>query len=275
MAVGSAANERAERRKKFREENVSKIYEALIKAENELGAEPSKFKPVTIKLLKDKRRPPKIDFDLAPYVEEQYQKLRRNILPGPKHSPVKVVMVAATDHNEGGTTTASILASTLAKSKDCKILLIDANCRTPALDGVFDGQKEVEGLSDLVLSDVSSPDQCIYQTNLANLFVLPGGRPVSSPSYIFDGESMDKLLTTLRERFDFVIFDASPLDAYSESFFLASKVDGVVLVVEVERTKKEMVRRIKKELEWAGVNILGVVLNKKKKYIPAFIERFL
>ena len=72
-----------------------------------------------------------------------------------------------------------------------------------------------------------------------------------------------------------MIFDASPLDAYSESFFLASKVDGIVLVVQAERTKKEVVRRIKKELEWAGVNILGVVLNKKKKYIPALIERFL
>ena len=47
------------------------------------------------------------------------------------------------------------------------------------------------------------------------------------------------------------------------------------MVVEAEHTKAEDVRRIKKELESVGVNILGVVLNKKKKYIPAFIERFL
>jgi Mrp family chromosome partitioning ATPase len=52
-------------------------------------------------------------------------------------------------------------------------------------------------------------------------------------------------------------------------------VDGVILVVQAECTKTEVVRRIAKELGSAGVNILGIVLNKKKKYIPAFLEHFL
>ena len=254
---------------------MSKIYEALIKAENGSASKPSEVKLNSMNLFKNTRRPPKIDFDLEPYVEEQYQKLRRHLVPGPKQSPVKVIMVAATDHGEGGTTTAAILASTFARSKNSKTLLIDANCRTPALDDVFQGQNGVAGLSDLILSEAASLEKSIYQTNFPNLFVLPCGRHVSSPSYIFDGESMNDLLTILRERFDFIIFDASPLDAYSESFFLAPKVDGVVLVVEAERTKMEVVRRIKKELESAGANFLGVVLNKKKKYIPKFLERFL
>jgi capsular exopolysaccharide synthesis family protein len=254
---------------------MSKIYEALMKADGESESHQHKVKLTPFHLFKDGSHPPKIEFDMEPYVEEQYQKLRRHLLPGPKRSALKVVMVAATQHGEGGTTTAAILASTLAKSKNSKILLIDANCRTPALDGVFEGQKEAAGLSDVILSEAASLDKSIYQTNLPNLFVLPGGRPVSSPSYLFDGESMNNLLTTLRERFDFVIFDASPLDGYSESFFLASKVDGVVLVVEAERTKTEVVRRITKDLESAGVNILGIVLNKKRKYIPETVERFL
>ena len=52
-------------------------------------------------------------------------------------------------------------------------------------------------------------------------------------------------------------------------------MDGVILVVEAERTKSEVLRRIAKELESDSIHILGVVLNKKKKYVPDFIERFL
>jgi Mrp family chromosome partitioning ATPase len=104
---------------------------------------------------------------------------------------------------------------------------------------------------------------------------MPCGRNVTSPSYIFDNGSLTEMLSVLREQFDFVIFDGSPLRDYSESCFLAEKMDGVILVVEAERTKVEALRKIRKDLEATGVNILGVVLNKKRKYIPQLLERFL
>jgi capsular exopolysaccharide synthesis family protein len=183
-------------------------------------------------------------------------------------------MVAATTHGEGATTTSAILAATLARSGHSKILLIDANLRTPALDGVFnDDSQHTEGLSDVVCADVPV-ESAIYQTNFPNLFLLPVGKSHSSPSYLFDGDPITNLLKDLRERFDFVIIDGAPLNGYSESFFLASKVDGVILVVESERTKKQVVKKIKKELEWGPVNLLGVVLNKKKNYLPPLLERF-
>ena len=251
---------------------MSRIYEALQKADGESGPHPSKA-PLDFVLFKDHRHSPKIKLDLYPYVEEQYQKLRRRLLADPKQ-PAKVMMVAATNHGEGATTTAVMLAAYLAKSKNSKVLLIDANFRTPAIDDVFQTEYIQAGLSDLILSD-SSLEKSICKTNVPNLFVLPCGKPVSSPSYIFDGESMNDLLATLRQHFEFIIFDASPLYNYSESNFLAPKVDGVILVVEAERTKSEVLRRIAKELESDSIHVLGVVLNKKKKYVPDFIERFL
>ena len=251
---------------------MSRIYEALQKAEGETGSRPSK-PALDFVLFKDQRHSPKIKLDLDPYVEEQYQKLRRRLLADPKQ-PAKVMMVAATNHGEGATTTAVMLAAYLAKSKNSKVLLIDANFRTPAIDDVFQTEYIQAGLSDLILSE-SSLEKSICKTNLPNLFVLPCGKPVSSPSYIFDGDSMNDLLATLRQHFDFIIFDASPLRNYSESSFLAPKVDGVILVVEAERTKSEVLRRIAKELESDSIHVLGVVLNKKKKYVPDFIERFL
>src|SRR5262249_17790830 len=259
---------------------VSKTFDALIKAEAESKAQKRQKRRGVgfsgLSVFKDKGRPIKIDFDLDPFVEEQYHRLRRHLLPNSKHGATRVIMVAATDHGEGGTTTAAILASTLARSGSTKILLVDANLRTPALDEVFEqgqGQKLL-GLSDQVLSNAPL-DNTIYQTDIPNLSFMPCGKAITSPSYMFDSEPIVTMLSTLREKFDFVIFDGSPLRDYSESSFLAGKMDGVILVVEAERTKAEIVRKIRKDLESTGVNILGVVLNKKKNYIPDYLERFL
>jgi capsular exopolysaccharide synthesis family protein len=254
---------------------MSKIFDALIKAEEKSQDNGRTVKFSTLSLFQNQKRPIKIDFDLDPFMEEQYQKLRRRLGATPKQSNVKVVMVAATTHGEGATTTSAILAATLARSGHSKILLIDANLRTPALDGVFtDDAEHTEGLSDVVAANVPV-ESAIYQTNFPNLFLLPVGRTHSSPSYLFDGDPISKLLNDLRERFDFIIIDGAPLEGYSESFFLASKVDGVVLVVEAERTQKRTIRKIKKEMEWGPINLLGVVLNKKKNYIPKYFEPFL
>jgi capsular exopolysaccharide synthesis family protein len=256
---------------------VSRTFDALLKAETASKSQKRRgVKFSALSVFKDKRRPIKIDFDLDPNVEEQYQRLRRHLLPNAKRAATKVVMVAATDHGEGGTTTAAILASTLARSVNSKILLVDANLRTPALDQVFEqgnGYKLL-GLSDSILSEAPL-DQTIYETDIANLFFMPCGKAISSPSYVFENEPISEMLSTLRQQFDFVIFDGSPLRDYTESCFLAEKMDGVILVVEAERTKPEVVRKIRKDLESTGVNILGVVLNKKRNYIPEYLERFL
>jgi len=135
--------------------------------------------------------------------------LRRRLAPNAQQPGVKAVMVAATTHGEGATTTSAILASMLARSGHAKILLVDANLRTPALDGVFNDNNSPEGLTDVIISD-KPVEAAIYQTNFSNLFLLPVGRPHSSPSYLFDGDPISNLLTTLKERFDFIIFDSAP-----------------------------------------------------------------
>jgi len=253
---------------------MSRIFDALIKAEEKSQTGERTVKFSTVSLFQEKKHPIKIDFDLDPYLEEQYQTLRRRLAPTAKQPNIKVVMVAATTHGEGATTTSAILAATLARSGHSKILLIDANLRTPALDGVFDDSQHTEGLSDVIVANAPI-ESAIYHTNFPNLFLLPVGKPHGSPSYLFDGDPITDLLTQLRDKFDFIILDGAPLDGYSESFFLASKVDGVVLVVESERTQKRTIRKIKKELEWGPINLLGVVVNKKRNYIPHAFDRFL
>ncbi len=223
---------------------MSRTFDALVKAGIESETRKRRngqkragvsFNPLSV--FKDKRHPVKIDFDLDPFVEEQYHRLRLHLLPNSKRPAIQVVMVAATDHGEGGTTTAAILASTLARSVKSKILLVDANLRTPALNEVFEpGQSyKLLGLSDKVLSEIPL-DQAIYETDKPNLFFMPCGRAVSSPSYVFDNELMGAMLPALRERFDFVIFDGSPLsfDIAVEEIF-PTLISGATVVLHSPR----------------------------------------
>jgi protein-tyrosine kinase len=109
----------------------------------------------------------------------------------------------------------------------------------------------------------------------SNLWIIPTGAPLSSPSYVFDSDAIDVTLEALGQRYDHVILDGAPIRDYSDSCFLSSKVDGSVIVVEFGKTRLETMRATKNQLERYGAKVVGTVLNKKKNYIPSFIDRFL
>jgi Mrp family chromosome partitioning ATPase len=77
----------------------------------------------------------------------------------------------------------------------------------------------------------------------------------------------------MRDKFDYVILDAPPVPAFPECLVLCAKVDGVVLVVESGKTRRQVALRARKQVEEVGGKVLGVVLNKRKYYIPEWIYR--
>jgi Mrp family chromosome partitioning ATPase len=82
------------------------------------------------------------------------------------------------------------------------------------------------------------------------------------------------VLQEMKERYDFIIIDSSPL-SYAETSVLASKVDGVVLVLEAEKTSWETAQSAHQKLKSSNVDLMGVILNKKKYHIPESIFRLL
>ncbi|HWO40492.1 MAG TPA: CpsD/CapB family tyrosine-protein kinase [Candidatus Eisenbacteria bacterium] len=212
----------------------------------------------------------------GPDIEEKYQKLRGSLFGGPKKNTIKTLLVVASDHGEGATTTATFLASVLAKSNRARVILVDANLRTPSPLSARRLNQGSKGFTELAsgkakLNEVVQPATFISP----NLSVISAGRPLPSPSYLFDGDAIEKILAALRERYDYVIFDGAPVKDYSDSCFLGSKVDGAIIVVEAGKTRKETARGTKRQLERYGAKVLGTVLNKKKNYIPSLIDRFL
>jgi capsular exopolysaccharide synthesis family protein len=186
--------------------------------------------------------------------------------------PLQTVMVVTCYSGTGSTTTASLLAASLAEGKKSRVLIIDGNFRTPSLNLVFEVQNN-GGFSETVSEELPF-DAYIQSTNRENLFVLTHGPVSLAPMEVFEGDAINTLLTALKQRFDFIIFDAAPLLEFPDAYALAPRVDGVILVIGAERTSVDDALKAKQDIERAGGRILGVVLNRYKDYRPSLFKKF-
>jgi len=264
---------------------MSKIYEALQKAQEEReGVPPLEMERPRLRWFRSgKSRAAgnghrvhsngslRIDFDLAPDVEEAYQRLGTNLLtPSQDPGVLRDLMVVASVHGEGATTTAALYASTLAKRKKLDVLLIEANFRTPALEQVFPIRRN-GGFAELIAGS-QGLDTVVQATPQQNLFVITSGHYETSPSHVLEAPRMSEVMAQLHERFQFVVFDSAPVNVYTDAQILGARVDATVFVIEADRTRVDEVQRAKRQLERAGAKMLGVLLNRRKNYMPRFLE---
>ena len=246
---------------------MGKTYEALEQAEKEYQA--SREAPMAEPSPSGRPKPPKRASGRT--AMERYQDLKTNLLTRYPDGSIKTILFTGTTHGDGSSTTAINFATTLARDCKLKVLLVDVNLRTPSLHEVFKIDK-TSGLSDLLTNSgqMASP---VRKVGPGNLYVLPCGGDHSGPVSLFESGRFEQFLKTMRESFDYVILDAPPVPAFSESRVICGKVDGVILVVKSGKTRHQVALRVKKELQEAGGKILGVVLNKRRFYIPEWIYR--
>lgn len=210
--------------------------------------------------------------ELPPNLEAQYQRLfTALVVQAQKPQQLKTLMVVGANHGDGVTTSASLFARALAKSRT--VLLVDANLRTPALADIFHVRSH-GGFADFLARKVTL-DGAITPTEEPNLFIMTSGSAALAPPYIFEAGAFDDLMTGLKDKFDYIVFDAAPLSIHLDSVFLASRVDGVILVVKAETTQVDVGLAIKKRLEEVGARFLGVVVNKAQNYVPQALRRLL
>jgi capsular exopolysaccharide synthesis family protein len=215
-----------------------------------------------------------VDFELAPDIEEAYQRLGTNLLTTTREPTVlRDLMIVASQHAEGATTTAALFASTLAKRKKLDVLLIEANFRTPALEQIFPIQRN-GGLAELIEGS-QSIETVVQATPQPHLFVMTSGHYETSPSSVLESSRVSEMITKLHERFQFLVFDSAPVNVYTDALILGPRLDATVFVIEADRTRIDEVQRAKRQIERAGGHMLGALLNRRKNYVPAFLEGLL
>lgn len=200
-----------------------------------------------------------------------YEAMRTNMLARYPDKKFKVIFFSGTNRGVGVSTTAINFATTLAHHRHQKVLLVEANLRTPGIHSSFDIERD-RGLSDMITNG-GDPVSYIKEIRPGYLSVVTAGTKHGVPISLFESDRFDAFLRSMNELFDYIILDVPPVPIFSEARVLCSKVDGVVLVLDAGKTRRQVAVRAKKEIEAAGGRILGVVLNKRKYYIPKWLYK--
>ena len=248
---------------------MGKTYEALRRAEEENRQKHLEVvRPAQIRLSKKGKATRHLSFNHL----EPYEHLKTSLLSRFPNRSLKTILFNGTRHGGGCSTTALNLAATMAQDADLKVILVEVNLRTPSLKQTL----KIDDAPDLteLMANMDQMTSRIEKIGTENLYVIAcGGGSLVGPLGLFESKQFDRLLQTLKEHFDYVILDAPPVPIFSEFRVLCKKVDGVVLVIQAESTRRQVALQARREIEEAGGKLLGVVLNRRKYYIPNWIYK--
>jgi capsular exopolysaccharide synthesis family protein len=180
---------------------------------------------------------------------------------------VRSLLVSSAMLSEGKSTVSAFLAITAARHKGVRTILIDCDLRRPSIHKLFVEERQ-PGLAE-VLVDGYDPRDAVKATSIEKLDLITCGKLHPSPAEIFDAEAIGTLVEQMCSYYELVVVDAAPVLPVSDPMLLASKVDGIILVVKAGATQKDVVLRAVDVLDPDRRRILGVVLNNMNSSLPA------
>ena len=202
-----------------------------------------------------------------------FKNLRTQVLhPVAADRPLRIVGVAACYPGSGVSTVTANLGTSLAAAEEGRVLMVDANLTAPRIHSIF-GAELSPGLADLVAAQQRDP-RTIQATPVPGLDLLAAGIPAAPTSYD-DMAHFSDLFHSVRDSYRIVLVDLPPIIDNAFSIRLARLCDTTLLVVESETERRPVVERAKNDLQRAGVDIAGVVLNKRRYPIPEWLYRLL
>lgn len=173
---------------------------------------------------------------------------------------LKVIAVTSALVHEGKSSLAFHLARSLA-ALNKKTLYLDCDIRNSVTMTRYNIQQKTEGLSEFLCGRVPLLD-IIYRTDDRRLDMIFTGPTAPNPSELVSSPLFAQMLAYLREKYDYIIVDTPPVNPVIDGVVIAKQCDGTIMVVESGVTERSQVIHAKRQLEYAGIKILGAVLNK-------------
>ena len=189
---------------------------------------------------------------------EAYRTLRTNIEFASVDKPLHTLLVTAVAPTEDKSVSVANLAVALADG-DRPVILVDADLHRPSQHTIFELAND-RGFTTLFRDNEMTdklPLQAVPDTSLQ---VLTSGPLPPIPSQLLASKRIDAVIARLTSQAEIVIFDAPPVIAANDASLLASKLDGVLLVVKAGTTKRDHVRLAKDRLEKVNAHLVGAVL---------------
>ena len=191
-------------------------------------------------------------------ISEAYRTLRTNLDFASLDLALKTLVVTSAGVGEGKSTTLANLAVVSAQAGR-NVVLVDSDLRRPTLHQVF-GLDNETGLTTVILDEKALAAPPLQESGIEGLSVLTSGSQPPNPAELMGSKRMDELIAVLAERADQVFFDSPPVVAVTDAAVLATKVDGVLLVVGAGKTRREQARSAVRRLQQINARLVGTVL---------------
>uniref|UniRef100_A0A7C3VGP3 non-specific protein-tyrosine kinase n=1 Tax=Planktothricoides sp. SpSt-374 TaxID=2282167 RepID=A0A7C3VGP3_9CYAN len=197
---------------------------------------------------------------------EAFRALYTNIRLLSPETPIRSLAIGAATAGEGKSTIALQLAQTAAAIGQ-RVLLVDGDMRSPKIHEKLE-LPNLRGLSDAIATDISLNEVIQKSPTDDNLFVLTAGSIPSDPIKLLSSKKMHSLMEQFQDFFDLTIYDSPPLVGLADASLLAAQTDGLVMVVGIDKTDRNMVLKALDGLKISGSPVLGIVANGIKGYTP-------
>lgn len=192
---------------------------------------------------------------------EAYRTLRTNIQFSSLDKPLRTLLVTSTAPDEGKSITLANLAVTMAQAEQ-RVIVVECDLRRPTLHTLF-GLSNEEGLTSVML-DQRETALPLQPTTVPGLSLLASGPLPPRPADLLGSRRMEALVACLQNEADIVLFDTPPVTAVTDAAVLATRLDGVLLVLKAGKTRRDRAREAHRMLEKVKANVIGVVLNNAR-----------
>jgi capsular exopolysaccharide synthesis family protein len=189
---------------------------------------------------------------------EAFRHLRTNLLYLDPDRPLRSLLVTSPAPGEGKSTVSANLAVAMTQI-DRKVWLLECDLRRPVQKWVFQPTQPY-GLTDLLV-DGLPVDAALNTTQVENLWFISSGTVPPNPAELLGSHRMQTFLEEGRDRVQLMVLDAPPVLPVTDATVLSRSVDGVVLVIHLQKTPRDAALRTLEQLRGVGARIAGLVVN--------------
>jgi len=180
------------------------------------------------------------------------------------------VAICSPRADEGRSHIAVNLAITLAHDSTRPVVLVDLDLAHPTLHRLLDVDGS-PGFADI--HPGAKVDALLTPTSVPGLELLPAGAASLDSARLLQAGRLEGLLAQLKARGAFVVVDTPAAVGAVDARLIAERVDGVVTVVKLGRTRRSDLAPYYRS--FAGLPLLGVAVNYHEQWIPRWLQRFL
>jgi capsular exopolysaccharide synthesis family protein len=189
---------------------------------------------------------------------EAFHLLRANLQFAEADRVLRLIAITSPAPQDGKSQTVRELAAALAQA-GADVIAVDADLRKPMLGSYFDSPSEI-GLTNALIGS-AKPIDALRDTE-ARVRIMTSGPTPPNPGILLTKSRLLPIVNELRGEADYVLIDTPPVTVGADASGVAAVADGVIMVLDLKRTRRDELVAARDQLARAGAKLAGVVLNR-------------